>query len=123
MGVVVGMALVFFYATLGGMKGITYTQVAQYIVLIVAYLIPAIFISLQFTGNPIAQLGLGSTINAEGAAILQDPATQGKYLLDVLDGIQKDLGFANYTGGVRPRIDVWFICMSLMIAPPVCRTS
>ncbi len=115
LGVVVGMALVFFYATLGGMKGITYTQVAQYCVLIVAYLIPAIFISLQFTGNPIAQLGLGSTITPEGAAILNDPATQGKYLLDVLDGIQKDLGFANYTSGVRPRIDVWFITMSLMI--------
>ncbi len=115
MGVVVGMALVFFYATLGGMKGITYTQVAQYCVLIVAYLIPAIFISMQFTGNPIAQLGLGSTITPEGAAILNDPATQGKYLLDVLDGIQKDLGFANYTSGVRPRIDVWFITMSLMI--------
>jgi cation/acetate symporter len=115
MGVVVGMALVFFYATLGGMKGITYTQVAQYIVLIVAYLIPAIFISLQFTGNPIAQLGLGSTITPDGAVLLKDPATQGKYLLDVLDGIQKDLGFANYTSGVRPRIDVWFICMSLMI--------
>jgi cation/acetate symporter len=115
MGVVVGMALVFFYATLGGMKGITYTQVAQYIVLIVAYLIPAIFISLQFTGNPIAQMGLGSTITADGAALLKDPATQGKYLLDVLDGIQKDLGFANYTSGVRPRIDVWFITMSLMI--------
>src|SRR5512145_631677 len=84
-GVVVGMALVFFYATLGGMKGITYTQVAQYVVLIVAYLIPAIFISLQFTGNPIAQLGLGSSITAEGAQLLNDPATQGKYLLDVLD--------------------------------------
>ena len=83
--------------------------------LIVAYLIPAIFISLQFTGNPIAQLGLGSTITPEGAAILNDPTTQGKYLLDVLDGIQKDLGFANYTSGVRPRIDVWFITMSLMI--------
>ena len=115
MGVVVGMALVFFYATLGGMKGITYTQVAQYCVLIVAYLIPAIFISLSFTGNPIAQLGLGSTITADGAVLLNDPATQGKYLLDVLDGIQKDLGFANYTDGVRPRIDVWFITMSLMI--------
>jgi cation/acetate symporter len=115
MGVIIGMALVFFYATLGGMKGITYTQVAQYCVLIVAYLVPAIFISLQFTGVPIPQLGLGSTITADGAALLNDPATQGKYLLEVLDGIQKDLGFANYTSGVRPRIDVWFITMSLMI--------
>ncbi len=109
------MALVFFYATLGGMKGITYTQVAQYCVLIVAYLIPAIFISLQLTGNPIPQLGLGSSITADGAQLLNDPASQGKYLLDVLNGIQKDLGFAAYTAGVRPKIDVWFITMSLMI--------
>ena len=115
MGVIVGMALVFFYATLGGMKGITYTQVAQYCVLIVAYLIPAVFISLQLTGNPIPQLGLGSPISAEGAVMLNDPATQGKYLLDVLNGIQKDIGFGNYTSGARPRIDVWFITMSLMI--------
>ena len=115
MGVIIGMALVFFYATLGGMKGITYTQVAQYCVLITAYLIPAIFISMQLTGNPIPQLGMGSAITAEGAAMLQDPATQGKYLLDVLNSIQKDLGFAEYTSGQRPRIDVWFITMSLMI--------
>jgi cation/acetate symporter len=115
MGVIIGMALVFFYATLGGMKGITYTQVAQYCVLIVAYLIPAIFISMQFTGNPIPQFGMGSTITAEGAMRLNDASTQGKYMLDVLNGIQKDLGFSEYTSGVRPRIDVWFITMSLMI--------
>ena len=115
MGVIIGMALVFFYATLGGMKGITYTQVSQYCVLIVAYMVPAIFISLQFTGNPIPQLGMGSVITPEGAAILGDPATQGKYLLDVLNGIQKDIGFGEYTSGLRPRIDVWFITMSLMI--------
>jgi len=115
MGVIIGMALVFFYATLGGMKGITYTQVAQYCVLIVAYLIPAIFISMQLTGNPIPQLGMGSAISAEGAARLGDASTQGKYLLDVLNGLQKDLGFAAYTSGIRPRIDVWFITMSLMI--------
>jgi len=114
-GVIIGMALVFFYATLGGMKGITYTQVAQYVVLIIAYLIPAIFISMQFTGNPIPQLGMGSTISAEGAARLNDATTQGKYLLDVLNTIQKDLGLAAYTSGQRPRIDVWFITMSLMI--------
>jgi len=114
-GVIIGMALVFFYATLGGMKGITYTQVAQYCVLIVAYMVPAIFISLQFTGNPIPQLGMGSTITASGAALLNDPGTQGKYLLDVLNGIQKDIGFGAYTSGARPRIDVWFITMSLMI--------
>ncbi len=115
MGVIIGMALVFFYATLGGMKGITYTQVAQYCVLIVAYMVPAIFISMQFTGNPIPQLGMGSAITAEGAALLNDPGTQGKYLLDVLNGIQKDIGFGAYTSGARPRIDVWFITMSLMI--------
>ena len=115
MGVIIGMALVFFYATLGGMKGITYTQVSQYCVLICAYMVPAIFISLQFTGNPIPQLGMGSVITPEGAAILNDPATQGKYLLDVLNGIQKDIGFGEYTSGLRPRIDVWFITMSLMI--------
>ncbi|MDD2732927.1 MAG: cation acetate symporter [Desulfuromonadaceae bacterium] len=114
-GVIIGMALVFFYATLGGMKGITYTQVAQYCVLICAYLVPAIFISLQLTGNPIPQLGFGSKITAAGATMLQDPATQGKYLLDVLNGIQKDIGFGAYTAGARPRIDVWFITMSLMI--------
>ncbi|MFA7404678.1 MAG: sodium:solute symporter family protein, partial [Pelobacteraceae bacterium] len=115
MGVIIGMALVFFYATLGGMKGITYTQVAQYCVLICAYMVPAVFISMQFTGNPIPQLGMGSTITASGAALLNDPATQGKYLLDVLNGIQKDIGFGAYTNGARPRIDVWFITMSLMI--------
>jgi cation/acetate symporter len=115
MGVIIGMALVFFYATLGGMKGITYTQVAQYVVLIIAYLIPAIFISIQFTGNPIPQLGYGSAITAEGAALLNDPATQGQYLLTVLDNLQKDLGFVAYTSGQRPMIDVFFITFSLMI--------
>ncbi len=115
LGVIIGMALVFFYATLGGMKGITYTQVAQYCVLICAYMVPAVFISMQFTGNPIPQLGMGSTITAGGAALLNDPGTQGKYLLDVLNGIQHDIGFGAYTNGARPRIDVWFITMSLMI--------
>jgi len=114
-GVIIGMALVFFYATLGGMKGITFTQVAQYTVLITAYMVPAIFISLQFTGNVIPQLGYGSAITQEGAALLGDPSTQGKYLLDVLDGLNKDLGLAAYTSGQRPMIDVFFITMSLMI--------
>ncbi len=114
-GVIIGMALVFFYATLGGMKGITFTQVAQYVVLITAYMVPAIFISLQFTGNVIPQLGYGSAITPEGAALLGDPSTQGKYLLDVLDGLNKDLGLAAYTSGQRPMIDVFFITMSLMI--------
>lgn len=115
LGVIIGMALVFFYATLGGMKGITYTQVAQYCVLIVAYMIPAIFISMQFTGNPVPQVGFGSAISADGAQLLGNPADQGKYLLDVLDGLSKDLGFAAYTSGQRPMIDVFFIAMSLMI--------
>ncbi|MEF8735920.1 MAG: sodium:solute symporter family protein [Candidatus Accumulibacter necessarius] len=114
-GVVIGMALVFFYATLGGMKGITYTQVAQYVVLITAYLIPAIFVSMQFTGSAIPQIGYGSAITAEGAALLNDPSTQGKYLLDVLNGLHKDLGFPAYTSGQRPMIDVFFITFSLMI--------
>ena len=114
-GVIIGMALVFFYATLGGMKGITYTQVAQYIVLIIAYMVPAIFISMQFTGSAIPQIGYGSAITAEGAALLGDPSTQGRHLLDVLNLLNKDLGLADYTSGHRPRIDVWFITMSLMI--------
>jgi cation/acetate symporter len=114
-GVVIGMALVFFYATMGGMKGITYTQVAQYCVLIVAYMIPAIFISFQLTGNPIPQLGYGSAITADGAQMLADPSAQGRYLLDVLDGLHKDLGFAAYTAGQRPKIDVFFITFALMV--------
>ncbi|TRZ97069.1 MAG: cation acetate symporter, partial [Rhodocyclaceae bacterium] len=114
-GVIIGMALVFFYATLGGMKGITYTQVAQYCVLITAYLVPAVFISMQFTGNPIPQIGYGSQITAEGAALLGNPADQGLYLLDVLNKLNTDLGFAAYTDGQRPMIDVFFITMSLMI--------
>lgn len=114
-GVIIGMALVFLYATLGGMKGITYTQVAQYCVLIVAYMVPAIFVSLQFTGNPIPQLGFGGTISAEGAQLLGDPTAQGKYMLDVLNGLHKDLGFAEYTAGVRPKIDVFFITIALMV--------
>lgn len=114
-GVIIGMALVFLYATLGGMKGITYTQVAQYCVLIVAYMVPAIFVSIMLTGNPIPQLGFGSTISADGAQVLGDASAQGKYLLDVLDGLHKDLGFAAYTAGQRPMIDVFFITFALMV--------
>jgi len=115
-GVVVGMAIVFFYAVLGGMKGITYTQVAQYCVLIIAYLIPAIFISFQLTGNPIPQIGYGSTISASGAAnFLGDASAQGKHVLDFLNGLQQDLGFSQYTSGVRPKIDVFFITFALMV--------
>ena len=114
-GVVIGMCIVFIYAVLGGMKGITYTQVAQYCVLIVAYMVPAIYISIMLTNNPIPAFGFGSSISADGAAILQDASTQGRYLLDVLDGIHADLGFSEYTSGVRPKIDVFFIVFALMV--------
>jgi cation/acetate symporter len=114
-GVLIGMALVFFYATMGGMKGITYTQVAQYCVLITAYLIPAIFIAIMLTGNPVPQLAYGGTINAEGAALLGKASYQGQYLLDVLDGIQKDFGFGEYTAGKRAVVDVFFITVALMV--------
>lgn len=104
-GVVIGMAVVFFYAVLGGMKGITYTQVAQYCVLIFAYLVPAVFISLLMTGNPLPQLGFGSTLS-DGS---------GVYLLDKLDGLSTELGFAEYTTGSKPMIDVFFITAALMV--------
>lgn len=113
MGVVIGMAIVFFYAVLGGMKGITYTQVAQYWVLIIAYLIPAIFISIMLTGNPIPALGLGSAVSEGGAQALGVP--QGTYLLDVLNGISTDLGFKEYTTGWKPTVDVFCITMALMV--------
>lgn len=104
-GLFVGMVIVFFYAVLGGMKGITYTQIAQYCVLIMAYTIPAIFISLQLTGNPIPQLGLGSTI-----------AGSEVYLLDMLDEIVVDLGFKQYTTDVRlSTLNMFAYTMSLMI--------
>lgn len=103
-GVVVGMAVVFFYAVLGGMKGITYTQVAQYCVLIFAYLVPAVFISLMVTGNPIPQIGFGSTI--EGTDVS---------LLDKLDGLSKELGFAEYTNGTKSMADVFAITAALMV--------
>ena len=102
-GVVIGMAIVLFYAVLGGMKGITYTQVAQYCVLIFAFMVPAIFISIQMTGNPIPQLGFGS----EGS--------DGIYLLDKLDGLSRDLGFHEYTTGSKSKLDVFFITASLTI--------
>ncbi|HRD73352.1 MAG TPA: cation acetate symporter [Aquimonas sp.] len=104
-GVVIGMAIVFFYAVLGGMKGITYTQVAQYCVLIFAYMVPAIFISLMLTGNAIPQLGFGSTL-ADGS---------GTYLLDKLDGLSTQLGFGAYTDGTKPMADVFAITLALMV--------
>ncbi len=104
-GVIIGMIIVLFYAVLGGMKGITYTQVAQYCVLIFAFMVPAIFISIQMTGNPIPQLGFGSTV-ADGS---------GTYLLDKLDGLSRDLGFAEYTEGSKSTIDVFAITLALMV--------
>ncbi len=104
-GVIIGMIIVLFYAVLGGMKGITYTQVAQYCVLIFAFMVPAIFISIQMTGNPIPQLGMGSTL-ADGS---------GTYLLDKLDGLSTDLGFAAYTDGSKSKIDVFAITLALMV--------
>jgi len=103
-GVYIGMAIVLFYAVMGGMKGITYTQVAQYCVLIVAYLIPAIFISIMITGNPIPQLGFGDTVSGSG-----------EYLLDKLDGLNEALGFTAYTNGQKSTIDVFFITAALMV--------
>ena len=105
LGVLIGMGIVFFYAVLGGMRGITYTQVAQYCVLIFAYLVPAIFISLLMTGNVIPQVGFGSTL-ADGS---------GTYLLEKLDGLSRDLGFAAYTSGQKTMIDVFAITAALMV--------
>ena len=104
-GVIIGMIIVLFYAVLGGMKGITYTQVAQYCVLIFAFMVPAIFISFQMTGNPIPQLGMGSTL-ADGS---------GTYLLDKLDGLSTELGFSAYTDGSKSLIDVFAITFALMV--------
>jgi len=104
-GVIIGMLIVLFYAVLGGMKGITYTQVAQYCVLIFAFMVPAIFISIQMTGNPIPQLGFGSEL-ADGS---------GTFLLDKLDGLSTDLGFDEYTEGSKSIIDVFAITLALMV--------
>jgi cation/acetate symporter len=104
-GVIIGMLIVLFYAVLGGMKGITYTQVAQYCVLIFAFMVPAIFISIQMTGNPIPQLGFGSEIN-DGS---------GVFLLDKLDGLSTELGFSAYTEGTKSTIDVFAITLALMV--------
>ena len=106
LGVLIGMGIVFFYAVLGGMKGITYTQVAQYCVLIFAFMVPAIFISLYLTGNIIPQVGFGSELK---------PEFGGGYLLDRLDGLTTELGFAAYTSGVRSTLDVFCITGALML--------
>jgi cation/acetate symporter len=103
-GVWIGMGLVFFYAVLGGMKGITYTQVAQYCILIFAYMVPAIFLSILIAGNPIPQLGFGG--NEVGTTTA---------LLDRLDGLHAELGFAPYTDGSKSMIDVFAITAALMV--------
>ncbi|NNL64925.1 MAG: cation acetate symporter [Myxococcales bacterium] len=110
-GVYIGMAMVFLYATLGGMRGITYTQVAQYCVLIVAYLIPAVAISLKMTGQPIPQIGFGSEL-IEGERA-------GVFLLEAIDGIHRDLGLPEYTGafvaGKKSMLDMLAITVALMV--------
>jgi len=105
MGVIIGMTIVFFYAVLGGMKGITYTQVAQYCVLIFAYTVPAIFISMLITGNPVPQLGLGSEL-ADGS---------GMYVLEKLDAVLVDLGFNAYTERTKSMVDIFAITAALML--------
>lgn len=103
-GVIIGMAIVFMYAVLGGMKGITYTQVAQYCVLIFAYMVPAVFISIMITGNPIPQIGFGSeVIDGSGLSVLEK-----------LDGVLMDMGFSAYTEGSKSTIDVFAITAALM---------
>lgn len=102
-GVIIGMIIVFFYAVLGGMKGITYTQVAQYCVLIFAFMVPAIYISIMMTNNPIPQFGFGSTL------------ADGTYLLDKLDGLHEELGFAAYTESKKSITDIFFITAALMV--------
>ncbi|MBL4840232.1 MAG: cation acetate symporter [Thalassospira sp.] len=103
-GLIVGMGIVFVYAVLGGMKGITYTQVAQYCVLIIAYTIPAIFIAFQLTGNPLPQLAFGSTVNGTG-----------DYMLDRLNQIVTELGFLEYTTTSKSTIDIFCITLALMV--------
>ena len=104
-GVIIGMIIVLFYAVLGGMKGITYTQVAQYCVLIFAFMVPAIFISIQMTGNPIPQLGMGGTV-LDGSEM---------YLLEKLNGLSTELGFNQYTDGSKDMIDIFAITLALMV--------
>jgi cation/acetate symporter len=104
-GVLIGMGVVFVYAVLGGMKGITYTQIAQYIVLIFAFTVPAIFISIQLTGVPLPQIGLGSTM-ADGS---------GVYLLEKLDGVITELGFDRFTNPEHSTLNIFMLTLSLMI--------
>ena len=112
-GVLIGMGIVFFYAVLGGMKGITYTQVAQYCILIFAFMVPAIFISLLLTDNIIPQLGFGSVLGGQ----VGEQIAQGKsiYLLDKLNQLNTELGFSSYTDGSRSTIDLFCITAALMV--------
>lgn len=103
LGVIIGMAVVLVFSLLGGMKGITYTQVAQYCVLIFAFMVPAIFISIQMTGNPLPQIGMGGTV------------ADGTYLLDKLNTLHTELGFSEYTTGSKSKWDVFAITMALMV--------
>lgn len=103
-GVLIGMGLVFFYAVMGGMKGITYTQVAQYCVLIFAFTVPAIFIAIQMTGNFIPQIGFGG-----------EHLASGEYVLDRLDGVSAELGFGAYTEGLKGKLDIFCITAALML--------
>jgi cation/acetate symporter len=103
-GIIIGMGIVFFYAVMGGMKGITYTQVAQYCVLIFAFMVPAIFTSLMMTGSVLPQIGFGSTM-----------AGTDTYLLERLDGLTQELGFTAYTDGSKSMVDVFFITAALMV--------
>lgn len=103
-GVYIGVVIILFYAVLGGMKGVTYTQVAQYCVLIFAFMVPAIFISIQMTGNPVPQIGMGSTL-----------AGTDTYLIDKLNGLSTELGFAEYTSGTKSMVDVIAITLALMV--------
>ncbi|BCX50370.1 cation acetate symporter [Haloferula helveola] len=102
-GVIIGMVIVLFYAVLGGMKGITYTQVAQYCVLIFAFMVPAIFLSFQISGNPVPQIGMGGEYQGEGVSVL-----------DKLDGLSRELGFDAYTDGKKSVLDVFCITAALM---------
>src|SRR5512140_636361 len=112
-GVTLGALIVLAYTVLGGMKGMTQVQVAQYVVLLAAYLVPAIFVSMMLTGSPLPPIGRGSRLSPEGAAFLG--VQPGRHLLEVLDQLSTDLGFRPYTAGWKPRLDVVAITAALMV--------
>src|SRR6266498_5967962 len=112
-GVLAGAVIVFVYGVLGGMKGITYTQVAQYVVVIAGYLVPAIFVSMMLTGRSIPPLGMGGTLTDEGAAL--HGARPGQSHLDVLDRMNQYMGFPAFTAGWKPRLDLVAIAAALMV--------